>query len=74
MKEKMVTIPEIALLAATRVVLGAGLGFLLSDKLNRDQRKGAGWALLGVGVATTVPLVIDLIKSHTPHRPFAIAS
>ena len=45
------------LIAGTRVALGVGLGLLLSDRLNRDQRKAAGWALLAVGVLTTIPIV-----------------
>ena len=55
--ERGLTIPEIILIAGTRVALGAGLGLLVADHLNKDQRKGAGWALLGVGVLTTIPLV-----------------
>ena len=51
------TIPEIMLIAGTRVALGAGIGLLISDRLNDDQRKAAGWALLAVGVLTTIPLV-----------------
>ena len=54
--ERGLTIPEIMLIAGTRVALGAGLGLLISDRLNKDQRKGAGWALLAVGVLTTIPL------------------
>ena len=49
MREHKVTLPELALLAGTRVVLGAGLGLLFAGWLNDDQRKAAGWALLGVG-------------------------
>jgi hypothetical protein len=45
------------LIAGTRIALGAGLGLLISDRLNEDQRKGAGWALLAVGVLTTFPIV-----------------
>lgn len=74
MKEKNLTIPEIALLAGTRVVLGSGVGFLLSERLNRDQRKGAGWALLGVGVLSSIPIVIGFLKSGSNQRPFAVAS
>jgi hypothetical protein len=55
--ERGLTIPEIMLIAGTRVALGAGIGLLISDRLNKDQRKGAGWALLAVGVLTTIPLV-----------------
>jgi hypothetical protein len=54
--ERALTIPEIMLIAGTRVVLGAGIGLLISDRLNKDQRKGAGWALLAVGVLTTIPI------------------
>jgi hypothetical protein len=45
------------LIAGTRVALGVGVGLLLSDRLNKDQRKAAGWALLAVGVLTTIPIL-----------------
>ena len=60
MKERTVTIPDLALIAGTRIALGAGIGLLLADKLNEDQRKGAGWALLAVGVLTTIPLMMNV--------------
>jgi hypothetical protein len=56
LKERSITIPEIILIAGTRVALGVGIGLLIADRLNKDQRKGAGWALFGVGVLTTIPL------------------
>ena len=59
--ERGLTIPEIMLIAGTRVALGAGLGLLISDCLNRDQRKAAGWALLAVGVLTTIPIVKGML-------------
>jgi hypothetical protein len=37
MTEKHVTIPEIVLIAGTRVVLGLGLGLLLADRLLRTS-------------------------------------
>ena len=55
--ERGLTIPEIMLIAGTRVALGIGLGLLISDRLNKDQRKAAGWALLGFGVVTTIPIM-----------------
>jgi hypothetical protein len=55
--ERAFTIPELMLVAGTRVALGVGVGLLLSDRLNKDQRKAAGWALLAVGVVTTIPIV-----------------
>jgi len=59
--ERRLSIPELALIAGTRVALGVGIGLLLSDRLNRDQRKAAGLALVGIGAATTIPLAISII-------------
>jgi hypothetical protein len=67
MKERGLTIPEIGLIGGTRVALGVGIGMLISDRLNKDQRKGAGWALFGVGVLSTVPIVIGILTK----RPIA---
>jgi hypothetical protein len=61
MRERNLTIPEIMLIAGTRIALGAGIGLLVSNKLNGDQRRGAGWGLFLVGAATTVPLLIDIL-------------
>ena len=60
MWEKGFTIPELFLIAGTRVALGAGLGLLIGGKLSRDAGKGAGWALLAVGALTTIPLAIGV--------------
>jgi len=67
MKLRSLTIPEIGLIAFTRVALGAGLGLLVSPRLNKDKRKGAGWALFGIGVLSTIPIVVELIAK----RPIA---
>jgi hypothetical protein len=64
MQEKRLTIPELVLIAGTRVALGAGVGLLIGDRLGRDARKGAGWALLGMGALTTIPIVIGLLGKH----------
>ena len=61
MTEKHLTIPEIILIAGTRVVLGAGLGLLLSSYLNNDQRKAAGLTLALIGGLTTIPLALSVI-------------
>jgi len=73
--ERSLTIPEIMLIAGTRVALGAGLGLLLSDRLTRDQRKGAGWALFAVGVLTTIPIVTGVLaKPPVAERPEGLES
>lgn len=61
MFERKLTIPDLILIAGTRVILGAGIGLLLSTRLNNDQRKAAGVALALVGGLTTIPLAIGVI-------------
>ncbi|MDQ2733571.1 MAG: hypothetical protein M3Y55_00960 [Pseudomonadota bacterium] len=51
-------LPELALLVGTRGLLGAGLGLLLAEKVNADQRRAVGWALVAIGVVTTAPLAL----------------
>ena len=61
MQERSFTIPELILIAGTRVALGAGVGLLIGEKLGRDARKGAGLALLAVGALSTIPLVMGVL-------------
>jgi hypothetical protein len=60
MREKAITIPEIIMIGGTRVALGIGVALLAADHLTKDQRKGAGWALLALGALTTIPLAIEV--------------
>ena len=59
--ERKLTIADIILIAGTRIALGAGIGLLLSSRLNNDQRKAAGLALALVGGLTTIPLALGVI-------------
>jgi hypothetical protein len=56
MKEIRLTLPELSLIAGTRVALGSGVALLFADRLSDNQRKAAGWALFLMGVASTIPL------------------
>jgi hypothetical protein len=58
------TLPEIGLIAATRALLGAGIAFLLADKLTAEQRKAVGWTLVGVGALTTIPLALEVLGNR----------
>jgi hypothetical protein len=75
MLERKLTLAEIILIAGTRVALGAGIGLLLSTKLNNDQRKAAGLALTLIGGLTTIPLALNVIGKRgtttTEIRPAA---
>jgi len=64
LKERKVTLPELALIAGTRVALGAGVGLLLTQKFNSRERKAVGWALFLVGALTTIPLALEVLGKH----------
>ena len=72
MRERGLTIPEIAVIGGTRAALGAGIGLLISDRLNKDQRKGAGWALFGIGVFSTLPIVLGILAKRPSEKPVAV--
>jgi hypothetical protein len=71
MHERGLTIPEIGLIAGTRVALGVGIGLLISEKLTRDERRSAGWALVAVGALTTIPIVLNVITKPKHERELA---
>ena len=64
MRETRISLPELGLVAGTRVALGAGLGLLLADRLLADQRKAVGWTLLLVGALSTIPLAFEFLGSQ----------
>jgi hypothetical protein len=57
---KSVTVPEIALIAATRGAIGFGAGLLLANKFKREQRKMLGWTLFVSGLASTIPIAMRI--------------
>jgi len=64
MKKSALTLPEIMLIAGTRVMLGVGAGLLLADVIREDKRKKVGWRLLLVGAISTIPLAIDVFSKR----------
>jgi hypothetical protein len=61
MKQHEVTVARIGLIAGTRAMLGAGIAFLLSEKLSNEQRRAIGWTLFAIGALTTIPLALQLL-------------
>jgi hypothetical protein len=61
MRETRITLPELALVAGTRVALGAGLGLLLGGRLPEGERRAIGWTLLLVGALSTIPLALEVL-------------
>ena len=65
---KSVTVPELALIAATRGMIGFGAGLLLANKVNPSRRKVVGWSLFLTGLASTLPIAMHVFgkKDGTP--------
>jgi hypothetical protein len=57
---KSVTVPEIALIAATRGAIGFGAGLLLAEKFKHQRRKILGWTLFLSGLASTIPIALHV--------------
>ncbi|MBS1713793.1 MAG: hypothetical protein JST30_05595 [Armatimonadetes bacterium] len=71
MRSLTVPLAELGLIAVTRGLLGAGLGFLTADRIATGRRRNMGKALVVIGVLSTVPLLIDLfhkLKSENEGR------
>jgi hypothetical protein len=62
-KDFLISRPFLGFVVSTRVALGVGIGLLVANRLNRDQRRAAGSALLALGVTTTVPAIVGVIRS-----------
>ena len=62
MKERSITLPELILIAGTRAAIGVGVGLLVKEKLNKDQRRGAGLALVILGGLSTIPLALGFFS------------
>jgi hypothetical protein len=62
MRDVQIPLPELALIAGTRVALGVGIGFVVADMLTHAQRRAAGWTLIAVGALSTIPLAIDVLS------------
>jgi hypothetical protein len=69
MRETRITLPELVLVAGTRVALGAGAGLLLAERLTEDQRRAVGWTLFLVGALSTVPLAFEVLGGQRVAAP-----
>lgn len=66
MKETRIALPRLALIAATRGMLGIGIGLLISERFARRDRARVGFALAAVGALSTLPLMIGVLgRTHS---------
>jgi hypothetical protein len=59
---------DIAILAATRAMLGAGVGLLVARRFSDEQRLAIGRTLVAIGGITTVPLVFRIFGARRQHE------
>jgi len=71
MNERRLNLSDIFLLAATRGMLGAGIGLLAAGKLSNEQRRAVGRTLVLVGVVTTIPLAMRVFGQKPQHAELA---
>jgi hypothetical protein len=72
MRTTRMSLPEVGALALTRAVLGAGVGLLVGDRLEVRSRRKVGGVLLAVGLVSTVPVVLSIVRGiERPGSPAA---
>ena len=67
MRARNITLPALALVAATRGMIGFGAGLLVSPRLSKRRRTIVGSALLAVGALSTIPIALRVFR-----RPAAV--
>ena len=64
MKRYNIALPEMAIIAATRGMAGAGAGLLLAEYLRPETRRTLGWTLLAIGALSTIPIALTLFGTR----------
>ena len=60
-------LPLLGAVAATRGMLGLGVGLLVAPSLPESRRKMIGWTLLAIGVLSTLPLALNVLSRRHAH-------
>ena len=63
------SLPEIAVVAGTRGMLGAGIGLIVSNFLQPGTRKAVGWTLFAIGALTTIPIATTVFGRSRGRLP-----
>ena len=61
MRETRISIPELVLVGASRVLLGVGVGLLIADRFGRERRIAVGGTLFAIGALSTIPLAFEVL-------------
>ncbi len=66
MRRFEVSLSEMAFVAGTRAMAGAGMALLLADCVKPATRKTLGVTLLALGALTTVPIALAVAARSRP--------
>ena len=61
-------LPVSGIVGFSQVAIGLGAGFLVAESIGQNARRSAGIALVGLGVAALVPIILG-ITSKISSRP-----
>jgi len=64
MKKLVLNLPTFGFVVATRAMIGAGIGLLVSNRLDASRRKTVGATLIAIGAATTVPALFAVLRGR----------
>jgi hypothetical protein len=56
----------LGLIIGTRAALAFGVGLLVASRIPESRRRSLALTLIGIGVATTVPLVRSVLSKRMP--------
>ena len=74
MKTFDLPVPAFFFIVGTRALLGAGIGLLVADKLDRKCRRGVGATLVILGALTTIPAAVLLFGRDSKPRPDTVVA
>lgn len=61
-----ISYPELGLFAATRGMIGAGIGLMLANRISREKRRAIGLPLFIIGALSTIPIAMRLFHKEAP--------
>jgi hypothetical protein len=66
MRNVVLTPPLLGFVVGTRAALAFGLGLLVADRIPDDRRRALALTLIAIGVATTIPAAMSVLRRRQP--------
>ena len=63
MRNVVLDVPTFGFVMGTRAALAGGMGLLLSARLPDARRRAIGMTLVAIGVITTIPAAMSVVRS-----------